>query len=98
MARAPLVYNRFVRWRQAGVWDQIMGALAARHDVAVQMIDTSVVRLHQTRSLYLRTTITKILQSPRYGALTRGSDEQDSRGGGYQRPARPSRLYARRDA
>ena len=34
-------YNRFVRWRQAGVWDQIMDALAAGHDVAVQMIDTS---------------------------------------------------------
>ena len=40
-------YNRFVRWRRAGVWDQIMDALAAGHDVAVQMIDTSVVRVHQ---------------------------------------------------
>ncbi|WP_247973755.1 IS5 family transposase [Bradyrhizobium sp. 195] len=40
-------YNRFVRWRQAGVWDQIMDALAAGHDTAVQMIDTSVVRVHQ---------------------------------------------------
>jgi transposase len=29
-------YNRFVRWRQAGVWDQIMDALAAGHDAAVQ--------------------------------------------------------------
>jgi transposase len=40
-------YNRFVRWRQAGVWDQIMEALTAAHDAAVQMIDTSVVRVHQ---------------------------------------------------
>ena len=40
-------YNRFVRWRRAGVWDRIMDALAAGHDVAVQMIDTSVVRVHQ---------------------------------------------------
>ena len=40
-------YNRFVRWRRAGVWDQIMESLAAGHDVAVQMIDTSVVRVHQ---------------------------------------------------
>src|SRR5499433_3717200 len=40
-------YNRFVRWRRAGVWDQIMEALAAAHDAAVQMIDTSVVRVHQ---------------------------------------------------
>ena len=40
-------YNRFVRWRRAGVWDQIMEALAAGRDAAVQMIDTSVVRVHQ---------------------------------------------------
>jgi transposase len=40
-------YNRFVRWRLAGVWDQIMDALSAGHDAAVQMIDTSVVRVHQ---------------------------------------------------
>jgi transposase len=33
-------YNRFVRWRRAGIWDQIMEALAAGHDAAVQMIDT----------------------------------------------------------
>jgi transposase len=40
-------YNRFVRWRRAGVWDRIMDALAADHDAAVQMIDTSIVRVHQ---------------------------------------------------
>jgi transposase len=40
-------YNRFVRWRRAGVWDRIMEALAASHDTAVQMIDTSIVRVHQ---------------------------------------------------
>ena len=31
-------YNRFVRWRRAGVWDRIMDALAAGCDAAVQMI------------------------------------------------------------
>lgn len=40
-------YNRFVWWRRAVVWDQIMDALAASHDAAVQMIDTSVVQVHQ---------------------------------------------------
>jgi transposase len=40
-------YNRFVRWRRAGVWGRVMYALAAPHDAAVQMIDTSVVRVHQ---------------------------------------------------
>jgi transposase len=36
-----------VRWRQAGIWDKVMEARAAGHDAAVQMIDTSVVRVHQ---------------------------------------------------
>jgi transposase len=40
-------YNRFVRWRRAGVWGRIMNALSAAHDAAVQMIDTSIVRVHQ---------------------------------------------------
>jgi transposase len=40
-------YNRFVRWRRAGVWARIMNALAGAHDAAVQMIDTSIVRVHQ---------------------------------------------------
>lgn len=39
-------YNRFVRCRQAGVWDRIMDALASSRDAAVQIIDTSVVRVH----------------------------------------------------
>jgi transposase len=38
-------YNRFVRWRRAGVWDRLMEVLAAAHDAAVQMIDTSIVRV-----------------------------------------------------
>src|SRR5437763_12556044 len=40
-------YNRFVRWRRAGVWGRIIDVLAATHDAAVQMIDTSIVRVHQ---------------------------------------------------
>ena len=40
-------YNRFVRWRRAGVWGRIIDTLAAPHDAAVQMIDTSIVRVHQ---------------------------------------------------
>jgi transposase len=40
-------YNRFVRWRRAGVWDRIMEALTAAYDATVQMIDTSVERVHQ---------------------------------------------------
>ena len=40
-------YNRFVRWRRAGVWARIMSALSGAHGAAVQMTDTSIVRVHQ---------------------------------------------------
>jgi transposase len=40
-------YNRFIRWRRAGVWAKLMSVLAGAHDAAVQMIDTSIVRVHQ---------------------------------------------------
>ncbi|MEA2885469.1 MAG: hypothetical protein QOH32_4775, partial [Bradyrhizobium sp.] len=41
-------YNRFVRWRRAGVWDRIMDALAAGHDAAVQMSRaTTLVSVNQ---------------------------------------------------
>ena len=47
-------YNRFVRWRRAGVWAKIMNALAGAHDAAVQMIDTSIVRVHQHGACIIR--------------------------------------------
>src|SRR6201989_3015125 len=34
-------------WGRAGVWAKIMNALADAHDAAVQMIDTSIIRVHQ---------------------------------------------------
>jgi transposase len=48
-------YNRFVRWRRAGVWTKVMSALAGAHDAAVQMIDTSIVRVHQHGACITRT-------------------------------------------
>ncbi len=47
-------YNRFVRWRRAGVWGRIMDAMAAAHDASVQMIDTSIVRVHQHGACIIR--------------------------------------------
>jgi transposase len=39
-------YNRFVRWLAEG-WRLGAEAMASGHDAAVQMIETSVVRVHQ---------------------------------------------------
>ena len=40
-------YNRFVRWRKAGVWDRILDAVTTAYDGHVQMIDSTSVRVHQ---------------------------------------------------
>ena len=40
-------YNRFVRWRKAGVWDRLMDAISAAYDGDIQMIDSTSVRAHQ---------------------------------------------------
>jgi transposase len=34
-------YNRFVRWRKAGVWDRLMDAITIAHDGDIQMIDST---------------------------------------------------------
>ena len=34
-----ICYNRFVRWRCAGVWHRILAAISHREDTNVQMID-----------------------------------------------------------
>ena len=40
-------YNCFNRWRKAGVWDRLMDAVMKAHDGKLQMIDSSIVRVHQ---------------------------------------------------
>lgn len=44
------VYNRFNRWRKAGIWDRLMDAIVKAYDGKVQMIDSSIVRVHQHAS------------------------------------------------
>ena len=43
-------YNRFNRWRKAAIWDRLMDAVVKAHDGKVQMIDSSIVRVHQHAS------------------------------------------------
>jgi transposase len=74
-------YNRFVRWRRAGVWGRIMDALATAHDASVQMIDTSIVRVHQHGACIIRN------RRQSMGTVTRRADQRDTCFGRYQRPA-----------
>ena len=40
-------YNRFVRWRKLGVWDRIFEAVSSAYDGDLQMLDSSLIRLHR---------------------------------------------------
>jgi transposase len=56
-----------------------MDALATAHDASVQMIDTSIVRVHQHGAC--------IIRNRRQSTLTRRADQQDTCSGRYQRHA-----------
>src|ERR1044072_9108016 len=43
-------YNRFNRWRKAGVSDRLMDAVTKAHGGQVRLIDSSIVRGHQHAS------------------------------------------------
>lgn len=40
-------YNRFVRWRKAGVWDRLLVAVSVAFEGEIVMIDSTCVRVHQ---------------------------------------------------
>jgi transposase len=69
-------YNRFVRWRRAGVWTKVMSALAGAHDAAVQMIDTSIVRVHQHGACITRNRRQSMGRSPPLSAPPMSSDKE----------------------
>ena len=50
MAGFACAYNRFNRWRKAAIWDGLMAAVTKAHGGKVQMIDSSIVRVHQHAS------------------------------------------------
>jgi transposase len=40
-------YNRFIRWRKAGVWGPLLSAVSAAFEGEIVMIDSTCVRVHQ---------------------------------------------------
>jgi len=64
-------YNRFVRWRKAGVWDRLMDAITAAHDGDVQMIDSTSVRAHQQAATAKRGGADHCLGRSRGGLTTK---------------------------
>ena len=60
-------YNRFVRWRKAGVWDRILAAVTKAYDDSVQMIDSTSVRVHQHAANSKKATRIAVWAAPAAG-------------------------------
>ena len=91
--RRTICYNRFVRWREAGVWDRMMDAITAAHHGDIQMIDRTSVRAHQQAATANKGGATQIIVSvaPEAGSRpksTRSSMRKGSRSGSSERRAR----------
>lgn len=71
--------NRFVRWRQAGVWDRILTAMSRRTNAEVQMIDITIVRAHQHASC-TRNSVSEGIGRSRGGLTTKVHAVVDANG------------------
>jgi transposase len=77
-------YNRFVRWRKAGVWDRLMDAITAAYDGDIQMIDSTSIRAHQQAATLKRGVEIIAWVAPEAGSRprsTRSSTGKASRSG-----------------
>jgi len=57
------VCNRFNRWSKAGIWDDVMEAVADAHNSNVVMIDGTSVRVHHSAA-----TLKKMIPGGAWGA------------------------------
>lgn len=78
------LYNRFSRWRKAGVWDRLLlDAVSKRHDSDIVMIDSSCVRVHQHGANAKRGVCRSL-----HGTFAWRPDDQDTRIGRRRGPPR----------
>ena len=73
-------YNRFVRWRRAGVWDRLMDAISVAYDGDIQMIDSTSIRAHQQAATLKRGV--EIIVSVALRAVSRPRSTRSSTGKG----------------
>ena len=69
-------YNRFVRWRRAGVGDRLMDAISVAYDGDIQMTDSTSIRAHQQAATLKRGV--EIIVSVARGAVSRPSSTRSS--------------------
>ena len=73
-------YNRFVRWRRAGVWDRVLAAVTTAYDGNAQMIDSTSVRVHQHAANSKKATPDRCMGRSRGGLTTKVHALTDANG------------------
>lgn len=66
-------YNRFVRWRKAGVWDRMMDSITAAHHGDIQMLDSTSIRAHQQAATAKRGIEIIVSVAPEAGLLPKST-------------------------
>lgn len=74
------IYNRFNRWRKAGVWEWYINAITEAYDGDVQMIDTSIACVHQRGATAKKGGLVRCLGPSRCGLTTKLHALVDGRG------------------
>lgn len=93
------IYSRFNRWRKAGEWDRLMDAITKAYDGNVQMIDTSVVCVHQQGATAKRGVSIAVWVVPAAGSppsSTPSSTPKGDRSSSRSRRAKPATSRAPR--
>jgi transposase len=75
------IYNRFNRWRKAGVWDRLMDVVTKAHDGNVRMIDTSIVRVHPQGATAKRGVAIDVWVAPAVGSRPKSMRSSINKGG-----------------
>ncbi|MFZ0850419.1 MAG: IS5 family transposase [Hyphomicrobiaceae bacterium] len=73
-------YNRFVRWRAAGVWDRLLAAVSQALDGELVMIDSSSIRVHQHGATFKKGDPNRCVGRSRGGLTTKIHALVDGRG------------------
>jgi transposase len=75
------IYNRFVRWAERGIWDNLFRQLAGRgRATATQMIDSTHVKAHRSASGGKGGSTDRLLAARAAGATRRSMHSQMLKG------------------
>ena len=71
------IYNRFVRWAERGVWENLFRALATRgRSIETQMIDSTHIKAHRSASGGKGGSRNRRLDAHAVGAIRRSTQSQ----------------------